>query len=488
MTNVRVDVDGTTATNVVDYSYSNPDGGEIGEATVIVANTATNRSLFAPGSTVEIFVEDSSNPGSFIRRWKGEVISKPSESSNRNLTLEVSAEAKASHLDYAKVSRSFIERTTAEMVENAIDNKADPERVREVIHKGETTTGWSTNATDFELLDTVSDVTRVGVDSLYFGVTPGTTGTIHAEFDGSSSPVTGRRLDRLETRLLVADKGKNFDGYAILVDGSGIQYTWEIPLRGRAENVLYELPVEDADITTSADYPNGTLRYELVTEGNIPDHRAFMIDSATAITFRVRDRSTTLTHDVEPTSFVTTRRINSSILEMVNRLGDEEGYVGFVTPNDVVNFKESGGEAAPVSIDEDDSTLRVVDVDVDRDYDVTNQVTVQGRGDIRVSFESTQSINFYNEEAPREDPIDDPDIRTEAQAERRAKSYLSANAFDDGAIAFTVANPSFRDVEPGQLMPVTWSAEDLDGDFVVSSVETTSEGYTVINLTGNVSL
>lgn len=488
MTNYKVEVDGTTASNIIDVSYNKPASGSIGEATITVGNSNTNRSLFEPGATVVIKVEDPDTPGTFEVDWRGEVISKPSNASRENLSLEVTAETTAAQAEYAKVTRPFIERTNSEVIEDGVAEVVDPEPVVVDIHKAESTTNWSQNFADFELMDTVSDIVRDGSDALYFGIPPGTSGTKYAEYTGGPT-VTGRRLDRFETRFLLADKGAYFDAAVYVVDGAGIQYKWSIETTGRAENVLYELPVEDADeVKTNADYPNGTLRYEFTTDGNIPDERALMIDSAAAIEFRTETRSTDLTTDVEPTTRKATRRLNDSVLNIANNFADEDGYTAYIDSSNVLSYKRSGSVDAPVSIDYANNDALVVDVTVDRDFDVRNVVTIQGKDDLRETFESTQSIDFYNVRAPKEEPIDDPTLRTTDGLRRRARGFLADEAFDDGAIVFTVGNSDFRDVIPGQLMSITWPPEGLDDDFVVGSVGRTTQGYTTISLSGNVSL
>jgi len=488
MPNRQVDVDGTTASKVIDVDYSKPVGDKIGTATISVGNTQTNRNLFTSGAEVTIKVEDPDNPGTYTDEWVGEVIGKPSNASKRNLTLEVDAESKAAQAEFGKVNRPFIEKTNSEIVTQMVSKVADPERKETFITKAEATADWSHNVRDFELMDSISDVVRTGGNALYFGIRPGASGTIYAEYTGGPT-ISGRSLDRLDTGLLIADKGGNFVGKCILVDGDGIQYEWELELTGRAENKQYKLPVEDAEIKTTADYANGTIRWELITEGNVPDERAFMIDSAKAVTVSLRTRSIDLTTDVEATSFTSTRRLNGSMLEMATRLAEEEGYDVFVDSTGTLNFKQSGGTKSSLSIDETDSTLNCVNVAVDRDFSkIRNQVTIQGKDDLRVAYESTQSISFYNEKAPKEEPIDDEAIRTEEQARRRARGFLEENAFDDGAISFTIGNPDFRDITPGEAISVTWPSEDLDGEYVVNSVDATAEGFTVINLSGNVTL
>jgi len=299
MANYKVEVDGTTVSNVIDVSTQKPDSGSIGEAKITVGNSSTNRGLFTPGAEVVVKVEDPDNPGTFGVDWRGNVVSKPSNTSARNLSLEVTAETTAAQAEYAKVTRPFIERTNSETIEKGVAEVVDPEPTVVDLHTAESTTGWSQNFDEFELMDTVSDIVRDGDDALYFGIKPGSTGTLFAEYTGGPT-VTGRRLDALETRFLLADKGAYFDAFVYLVDGSGIQYKWTIETTGRAENVLYELAVEDAtEVTTSADYPNGTLRYEFFTDGYIPDERALMIDSATAVEFKTQTRSTDLTTDVD---------------------------------------------------------------------------------------------------------------------------------------------------------------------------------------------
>jgi hypothetical protein len=483
----RVRVDGTVATQVISVSYDKPDSGGIGEATIEAGNTQPNRDLFEAGATVTVETPDPDNPNVYLKDWVGEVTSKPSNASKDNLTLTVSAEGSSTALEYGTVDRPFIEVTNSELIEKAVAEQADPNKNTIQIHEGQTTTGWSHNLQDFELMDSATDVIQVGDNALYFGFRAGGTGTYFAEYTDFSG-IPAKRLERIETRLLIADKGDNFDGFVYVVDDAGVEYKWELPLAGRAETRTYELPVEDADITTDNDHPAGTLRYEFVTDGNIPDERAFMIDSASAITFETVDRDTNITTNVVPTSGETTRRLTGSILEIADRLSTEDGYTAYVDEDNVLNYKPSGSESFDIPIDEDAGTPAVVDFEVDRDFNVTNVVTIQGKGDIRETFESSQSIEFYGSRSPKPDAIDDPSIRTFEQAKRRARGYLQDNAFDDGAITITVADERFKKVEPGTLLSVTWSSENIDGEYVVYSVGRTDVGYVTLSLSGNVSL
>ena len=129
--------------------------------------------------------------------------------------------------------------------------------------------------------------------------------------------------------------------------------------------------------------------------------------------------------------------------------------------------------------------VRSLEADVDRDFDVRNRVTVQGADDLQATYEDTGSIDFYNVEAPKEEPITDTSIRTESGLEARARGFLDDNAWEDTAMTFTLADEEYRNVGVGEAIDVTWGPEDIDGTFIVSNVSTTTEGYVSVGLTGN---
>jgi len=477
----NVIVDGIQATQVIDISYADSYDGGIGKATVTVANTDANRTLFQPGSTVELVRQSD---GETV--WSGEVNGKPSNTSKRNLKLDVEVEAKSGALEYINVDRPFIEMTNAEVLRESVEKERDPEVTTEFVHKGSSVSGWSSNGVDLELSNTPTELHKFGFDVIYVGVETNTEDPVFAEYDFDPSLIPERRFFRLDSRIIVNNQGGVFDLRISITDEGGIRYEWEPDTTGVSEFDLYELPVEDATVTTG--HTPGKLRYEVIPNGTVPENRAFAIDHAKAVRFRLLDRDVGVTTDIEDTSFTTTRRLSASVLELVDRFATEDGYTGFVTETNTLEYKPSGAVRAPFDIDENGTEVDVVDISVNRDYDVRNRVTVQGKGDIQVSFEDTASIQFYNAEVPKQEPIDNPDLITEEQAKRRARGYLNDNAWEDSAITVTVADPRADDVKPGMLMGITYPSEGVDGDFVVGGVSKNASRTTEISLSGTTSI
>lgn len=487
MTTYQITADGITVTRVVDVSYSNTSNGEVGSATITVANTEGNRALFQPGAKVNVFEEDTSNPGTYDKVWAGEVNGKPSDTSRRNLTLQVEAESKSGALEYISVDRPFIEMSNSEVLREAVDKTRDPEVRNEFIHKGSSLTSWSSNAANFSLTSSPSNIQKFGSDAVYCGIPRASTGTTYAEYSFDPSKVPGRRLFRLETRLLVNNRGGVFDVTVSITDEDGIRFEWNVDTTGISEFKNYELAVEDANVSTGGS--PGTLRYEVAAnDSKVPEDRAFAIDHAKSVTFRLLDRDVGVTTDIEETEFKTTRRVSTSVLNLLDRFRVEDGYVGRVTSDNTLIYEPDGSTRAPFDVVYGSGDVDVVDISVNRDYDVRNRVTVQGKDDVQVSFEDTASIQFYNAEVPKQEPIDNPSIRTIEQARRRARGYLNENAWEDGAITVTVADPRSKQVEAGQVMGFDWEPEGLDGDFTVDSVSRKSSGLTEISVSGSTSL
>jgi len=470
-----VEVGGTEPTNIVDVSYTNASGDSIGTAEITVANSASNRSLFESGADVVI------KEGGTVE-WSGEVIGKPSNESRDNLTLDVEAETKAGQAEYGKVNRPFIEMSRAEIVRQAVDFEVEPYTRARTITNADTTTNWSSDSQIFELTDDSKGINKFGKDTLFVGIYEDESGAYDVTFDDvPSSSVPGRRVLQFETRLLVNNKGDVFDVTVELVDGDGVRYTWNVPVQGTASWETYELAVEDATISTGGDPL--TLTYTFDVDGRLPEDRAAAIDMARATPFRLQNRASGLSHEVDDTDDQITRRVDDSILSLADSLSVEAGATIFVDQTDTLVFESAGDVPAPHEIRDDGNTL-VVDADVDRDFDVKNQVTVQGKDDLQATFEDTSSIEFYNVEAPRPEPINDGSLRTRDQLAARARGFLNESAWDDSAITFTLAGAKWRDVRVGQSIVVDWPKEDVTGTFIIDEVGRTDEGYITIGVSG----
>jgi len=491
MTNYRVDVDGTTATKVIDVDYEKTTGGDIGQANITVGNTQTNRNLFAPAAVVEVFYEDPNNAGSYVKDWVGEVIGNPSNKSKRNLTLEVEAETKVAQVEYGKVNRPFIEMDSGAILREAIDKTVEPYTRPKYVHRGDDLSNWSSDATYFELGEINSKgLNEYGRDVFFFGLKEGQSGTFEATYDAVSfSEAPGGRILKAETRMLVANQGNVISGEIELVDDDGNSYVWELEIPGYGGFETYELPVEDAEVNGSSAQLSGSgkLEYRFSVDGGLPEDRAIAIDMFRTTPFALNDRGTAIsTSGIEDTGRVITRRVDDSILSLAETLSQEDGAVFYVDESDVAHYETAGDTHVDPSLNIDSSTT-IVDVDVDRDFDVRNRVTVQGKGDLQATFEDSSSIEFYNTEAPKEEPIIDKSLRTRDQLETRARGFLRDKAWEDTAVEFTIGDAAYRDVTVGQAIDVTWSPEDIDGTFTISKVGSTPEGYVVIGLTGNTS-
>jgi len=478
MTTPIVEVEGIEPTDVVDVSYTNAKGNQIGTAKITVANTGANRSLFVSGADVTITEGGS-------RVWSGEVIGKPSNADRSNLTVEIEAETKAAQAEYGKVNRPFIAMSRSDILREAVDFEVD-ERIRSrMISTASSTTDWSSSAPIFERTNDTIGINEYGSNTLFIGMPGGTSGTVTTTYDSIPSNATpGRRLLALETRFLVNNAGDLFDAFVELTDHDGIRYRWEVDLPTGAGWNMVELPFDDADVTTDAGDPRFTLRLEIT--GTLPDSRAAAIDMVRATPFSLRSRGSGIDVNAFDTDDEITRRVDKSILTLANELATEAGATVYVDTDDVIRFEQAGTRTFDKSIDYADDSIAVVDVDVNRDYDVKNQVVVQGKDDLQASFEDSASIQFYNVEAPRPEPINDPSLRTRDQLEARARGFLRENAWDDSAITFTLAGSDWREATVGEVIPVDWPPEDIVGDFEIDAVGRTTEGYTQIGLTGTV--
>jgi hypothetical protein len=292
----------------------------------------------------------------------------------------------------------------------------------------------------------------------------------------------------------VNNRGNVFTGEVELRDHDGISYVWSLDVPGYGGFQTYDLAVEDArNVGSSAGELSGTgkLEYRFDAEGGLPEDRAVAIDMFRTVPFGLEPRGTGLsTSGVEDTGRTITRRFEgAAILEVINTIASEDGAVVYIDDNDNLVFESAGDTLVDPSLNLiDDDNPPVVDVSVDRDFDVRNRVTVQGKGDLQDTYEDPASIDFYGggDATPKQEPIVDKSLRTQNQLEARARGFLRDNAWDDTAITFTVGSAAWRDVQVGQGIEVKWDSEGIDrSTFIVSSVGVTPEGYVTIGLTGN---
>lgn len=489
MANYQVFVDGTQATNLIDVDYDNTEGEDVGQAEVSVFNSSLNRSLFAAGDDVTIKREDPNNPGTFDTEWVGEVAGTPANVNRRNATLEVECETKFGQLEYGKVGRPFIQVDSGDAVRQAVERVVEPETSPRFVTTGGDTGPWSSDANVFELAEIDSkSLNDFGTDLLYADFKEGESGEWYLRNTSvGTTVVPGRRILKVEMRALIANRGNVFEGELEIRDHDGVNYVWSLDIPGYSGFKTYELLPQDAEYGGGELSTDGAVELRVSNDGGLPEDRALAVDMIRSTPFSTNERSTSVTaNSVETTGRTITRRLEGSILQVVNQLAVEDGAAVYIDESEDLHYETAGDTSvAPGFNITDDGSVPVVDADVDRDFDVRNRVTVQGKDNLQATFEDTASIDFYNREAPKEEPITDTSIRTKAGLEDRARGFLAEEAWEDTAMSFTIADGTFKDVDVGRAIDITWGPEDVDGTFIVSSVSSTPEGYVVIGATGN---
>jgi len=472
-----VTIDGTTVEAVSTVEPQEGDEGKLGTCKVEAGNTTTNRSF---GSGDDAIVKRNG-----VTEFNGKVTKAPTSGRTKE-QLEFTISDARVVLRYIEAHRPFYEMDSGAIIREAVNQEA---KVKSpvTLHRGSSTTGWSTDTPEFELLD--SDQKRVherGSNVIFAGWDGGASGEYAVTYnDVPSAAIPGDgQVVRLTTRLLVNNRGDQIATEVDLRDNAGNNYIWQVEdLNTNFTEVT--LAAEDAVSSASIGSKvtsNGTLEYRFDLKGELPEPRAVGIDYAEVLPFTLKSRNPDVSvNNVQDTGNVITRRFDANVMQMLNSLGDEDGYDSWVDDNDDLHYEPGAGRSAGVSIT--DSTP-VTDYEFDRDYDrITNKVTVQGADDIQVTAVDSGSIEFYGI-SEREEQIVDREIQTQREADRKARMYLEENAWADTAIMFEVADLSYADVSVGEGMRVQWTPEGVDKIFTVSGKEVADSGYVTLNFTG----
>lgn len=488
MVNWDVTIGGQTIRNVFDVEYDGGRSEKLGEATVVCANTASNRSV-SSGERVTIKKNGEVD-------FNGYVSGKPTKAGPEAVELEIQVVDKRAELKYEQVKRVFYQMDSGEIIRRAINQRIAPvgldnDERGNYIHKGDSLDGWSDNIPIFDLGRVDSQkLYDTGGDFVFCGWPEGSGGTTVYRATFSNVPdraIPGEgQVDTLKTRMLVNDQGGQFTVEVNLRDNAGKDYNWLLK-SDEIENQFntYELKAENAvpySRIGSAVSTDGTLEYRFKIDGEIPEGRAAAIDFASTIPFRTVSRETDISPDgVKRTGNVITRRMDRSIFEMISEFGTEDGYLSYVDENDVLHYERSGKQNTNLSIDY--NSTPVTDAKFNRDYEnIINKVVVSGSGDIRVTLEDNASIKFYGI-SPREEPIVDEQIQTEDEAIRRGRGFLRENAWDDAAFEFEIADTSYQSLQIGQEIDVSWPPEDINGTYSITQVETDKDGLVTVSLT-----
>lgn len=487
MVNWNVTIGGNTITNIFDIDYDSGGSEKLGQATVICANNTNNRSV---SSGEEVTIKKNGTVD-----FTGYVTGKPTQGGAKSVELEIDCKDKRSELKYQQVNRVFYQKNTGKIIREAINNEleayaTDNEEKGNYIHKGNSTSNWSTDIPKFDVGGIASvNLENVGSDFLFLGWPEGS-GRDNDNFYARYTNVPARaipgdgKVDTFFTRLHINDSGEQFSIEVDLRDNSGNNYIWPIKLRSNRFETM-ELKAEDAVTTANVGSKlttDGALEYRFRIDGTLPESRASAIDFSSAIPFGTNSRSTNIsTSGVEDTNNIITRRMDQSIFEMLREFAVEDGYVSYIDENDVLHYEPGGQQTANLQIDY--NSTPVTDAGFDRDYEnITNKVTVQGDGDIRVTLEDSASIDFYGISA-RQEPLVDKEIQTRDEAIKRGRGFLKRNAWDDSAFTFEIADASYQSLQIGDDIIVNWPPENINGDYAVSNIETDQHGIVTVELT-----
>jgi len=479
-----VTVGSVTLDSIFDVSYNNGRTEGLGEATVVCGNNTNNRAIES-GDEIQI-----SKNGTLD--YRGYIIGKPTKAGASRTELEVKAVDKRMELKHQQVNRVFYETDTGEIIRKILNEKLVPfsfsNDLGEFIHKGESASEWDTNIPKSSEGGIVSlSLENQGSDFMFFGWPSGSGSqdSYHATYDSvpTDATVGDGQVDTFYTRLAINNNGGPFSAEVDLRDNFGNNYIWslELPESGFTE---FELKAEDAVSDANIGSPvstDQTLEYRFSIDGTLAGARGVAIDYASAIPFEVDSRDTDITPGgVTDSGNVITRRIERSAFQTLKEFAVEDQFISYVDIDDVLHYENAGQNTAR---EIDFSSTNVVDAEFNRDYqDVTNKVTVQGDGDIRVTIPQPDSIEFYGVSS-RDEPIVDTEIQTEEEAIRRGRGFLSNKAWDDEAFKFVIANTEYESVSLGDDILVNWPPENIAGTFQVSNSETDKDGLVTISIT-----
>lgn len=476
-----VTVGGVSVDALQEVDTSSEDGGTLGTARVVAANTQANRDIdYSATATI-------TRDGSV--EYEGPITKKPSLGRS-NGRIEFTVADKRYPLSLIEAHRPFYRKDPGAIIRGAVQEKArikSPVRV----HNGDDPTNWSATtpeaglvgAQEQRLHEYGSDVFAVGIPNAASGVYEAT----YSAVPSAAIPGDGQVV-RLTTRIMANNQADVFEGEVDLRDNAGNNYIWRFE-RLDTNFREYTFSAEDA-VTESYLDPgnesstNGTLTYRFKAKGKMPENRAIAIDHAEVLPYTTQSRSTNLSvAAVEDVGQVVTRRHDENILEIITDYAQEYGYTSWVDLNDVLHFEPAGGEGAPRSIDY--SSTPVMEASFDRDADrITNKVTVQGSGGIQVTAVDSSSVEFYGV-SEREDQIVDETIQSEAEARRRAEGFLADNAWNDIAHSYRIADASYSAVRVGQAITISWPPEDIStSTWTVTSVNQEDGGLVEIGVTG----
>jgi hypothetical protein len=473
-----VEIEGSPLTEVSHVNRINGDESELGKAAVEVANIPANRAV------------ESGDDGRILRNgdeiFRGKVTKAPTKGQTGE-QIEYTLKDKRVVLEYIESHRPYYQMDPGAIIREAINKQADV-RSPVTVSVADNTSNWSTNIPEFGTIGSApKQLYEFGSDALFAGWRGGSEGDYHLTYTNvPSSAIPGDgQIVRLTTRMLVNNRGSQVETEVDLRDNAGNNYIWQ-PERTLFNYDSYEFLAENAETTATIGsklQTDGAIQFRFNLKGELPEPRAVSIDHIETLPFALKSRTTSLsTNNVQNTGNTITRRLDESVLTTLKTFAVEEQYASWVDTNDDLHFEPAGSIGSGNDIVR--GTTSVTDAEFNRDYDeIVNKVTVQGAEEIQVTAVDNASVKFYGL-SEREEQIVDSEIQTEAEAERRATGFLQENAWDDGAMSFEIADATYENVRVGQTIKVEWPPENINNDYVVSSVETDVNGFVTVNIGG----
>lgn len=470
-----VEIDGTVFMNVLDVSYSGQGTDELGTAKVLLSKNATSLQV-EYGSPLEIRRDGQTE-------FVGNVEKKPSSSGG--IGVEVTARDRREALKFSEVHRPFYQKNTGLIIRTMVEEKSQQLPEKPLVAGDDLETVESTFPVN-ELGDLPNkNLHNYGTDFLYAFLPEGANGEYRFRFsDLDPNVIRSDRLVWVKLRYLVNATGDQFSGELELRDDDGINYVWDLELPDTKEFTEREYRAEKATPENAVLTEDNTLEFRVALDGELPEDRAVAFDYAGISTYAVEDRNL----DIDPsgvpdTDRDITRRLDETLFASIAQFAEEEDAVSYVDQNDVLYYESSGDTPAPGVIDY--NTTRVTEFNVNRDAtDIVNKVTLRGADDLQVTMRESASIEFYGV-SERSQPKTNEKIQTREELVEWGENYLSDEAWEDGAVEATVAEPAFRNTRPGQAISVVWPPEDILQTFTVGGVENDATGRTKISMSGS---
>lgn len=451
-----ITIGGSTPEQVLDVSTSDGRQSELGSCTIVLQDTATNRSVTEPGDPISITRNAAPN-------FTGYVTSEPSNSNGRLIVKGIESRIELKH---ETVTQVFYEQTRADAIRQLVQYRARP-LTRTTVHTGSNANAWHSDAPVAERYGgTRAGLYDWGTDLVFVGARSGFDGTLRLTYDDVSASAIRDGIYELRTGITANDPGGIWDLEVELVTLDGRTYVWQPDLQSGSRE--YRLAAEQAHPDGRC-RDTGVLQYRFTSNGQIAQNWGAFVDSAHTFPFLLEDRPSNIDPSgVKDTEGTIRRRVDDPAAVVVDDFATEDEATWWTDANDVLHYRPGTAPSSGLSIEAGQTP--VTSVDVERDYEsIRNVVTVEYGNGETVTVDDPTSVGFYGP-VPRREPLQ-PGLETEDEAIEHGEGYLSEHAWDDALATFAIADLDYASLRAGERIDVTWPAESLDGSYVVDSVD-----------------